>query len=58
MNNKPISTLDIINYHFEKLEDLLQDPIYFESKDEMVDYHHDILYHVIALKSLIDHTYR
>ena len=57
-NPKPISEIDILLYHLQQTEELLIEPIQFETKIEMTDYQRDILSHVISIKVILKEYFR
>jgi len=54
----PINTIDILKYHLNEIEDLLNEPVEFESKDEIIMYKRDILAHVISTKVILDSYFK
>jgi len=55
---KLITTIDLLKYHIEQMENELKEHLDFESKSEMNDYHRDLFVHLISIKTIIEEEFK
>lgn len=54
----PISIKNLLDYHIDKMEELLKDNINFEERSEMVEWKTELFTSVIYIKTLLEDYYR